>query len=277
MKLRVSMAVAVIASTIASFGSASAQQSADVDATARELANPNNSLASLTFKNQYRWYDGDLPGADDESNYTLLFQPVFPFELGENKGGGKQVFFARPAIPIVFDQPYTGNDGLGDIGFDIAYGVTEKSGFLWGVGMTGTLPTATNETLGGNFALGPEIILAKMNPWGIYGVFPTHQWSIDDWSDNEVDKSTIQPIIQFLPGGGWTFGSKGIMEYDWEMKEWTIPLQGFVGKTISIGSLPVKLELEANYYVDRPDIFGPKWMIGLNITPVVPNIIAELF
>ena len=29
---------------------------------ARELANPNSSLATLTFKNQYRWYTGDLPG-----------------------------------------------------------------------------------------------------------------------------------------------------------------------------------------------------------------------
>ena len=27
-----------------------------VDEVARELANPNNSLATLRFKNQYRWY-----------------------------------------------------------------------------------------------------------------------------------------------------------------------------------------------------------------------------
>jgi len=28
-----------------------------------------------------------------------------------------------------------------------------------------------------------------------------------------------------------------------------------------------------NYYVDQPSAFGPQWMIGLNITPVVPNFI----
>ena len=49
------------------------------DQVAKDLANPNNSLANLTFKNQFRWFKGDLPGADDQNSYTLLFQPVFPF------------------------------------------------------------------------------------------------------------------------------------------------------------------------------------------------------
>ena len=34
---------------------------------------------------------------------------------------------------------------------------------------------------------------------------------------------------------------------------------------------PVKFELEANYYVEQPDAFGPDWMVGINITPVVPD------
>ncbi|MBW2473072.1 MAG: hypothetical protein JRE56_00615 [Deltaproteobacteria bacterium] len=51
------------------------------DAVARELANPNALLAKLEFENQFYWYKGDLPDADDQSNYTLLFQPIFPFTL----------------------------------------------------------------------------------------------------------------------------------------------------------------------------------------------------
>ena len=34
-----------------------------------------------------------------------------------------------------------------------------------------------------------------------------------------------------------------------------------------------KIELEANYYVEQPDAFGPEWMVGINLTPVVPNFI----
>jgi len=39
----------------------------------------------------------------------------------------------------------------------------------------------------------------------------------------------------------------------------------------------VKLALEANYYVQRPDQFGPQLMIGLNITPVVNNFLVDMF
>jgi hypothetical protein len=123
------------------------------DEVAKELANPNNSLASLTFKNQFRWYTGDLPNADDQSNYTLLFQPVFPFNLKSPSEGAKANLFIRPAIPLLVDQPvfdfqtndFEGVTALGDIGFDIGYGVTEKNGWLWAFGMVGSLPTATRQ------------------------------------------------------------------------------------------------------------------------------------
>ena len=78
------------------------QSASDV---ARELANPNSSLASLTFKNQYRWYTGDLPGADDQDNYTMVFQPVFPLSLPQAGNGDKRTLFIRPGFPLLFDQP----------------------------------------------------------------------------------------------------------------------------------------------------------------------------
>ncbi len=129
--------------TAAPSGDQSASSTAEsgaksADEVAKELANPNNSLAKLTFRNQFRWYTGDLPGADDDSNYTLLFQPIFAFALDDTASGGNAVLFARPAIPLLFDQPtfdagdldFDGVSCMGDIGFDLAYGVTEKSGFL---------------------------------------------------------------------------------------------------------------------------------------------------
>ena len=63
------------------------------------------------------------------------------------------------------------------------------------------------------------------------------------------------------------------VNYDWESHEWTIPLMFSVRKTVPIGKTPVQFELEVNYYVQQPDLFGPEWMIGLNITPVVPNFL----
>ncbi|MCL5779109.1 hypothetical protein M1105_19275 [Limibaculum sp. FT325] len=252
------------------------------DEIARELANPNNSLASLTFKNQYRWYTGDLPGADDQSNYTLLFQPVFPFSMPPTESGGKANFFVRPAFPLVVDQPIPSATGFGDvtafgdIGFDAGYGVTESNGFLWAFGMVGTLPTATDSDIAGKqLRLGPEALFAKFEDWGLYGVFPSHQWDVAGWGDGYYSTSQMQLFLNFLPGGGWSHGSTPIMNYDWRSGDWTIPLNFTVSKTTQIGGLPVKLQVELNYYIEQPDAFGPQWMIGFNITPVVPNFVES--
>ena len=53
----------------------------NADEVAKSLSNPNTPLASLNFENGFTWYKGDLPGADDQTTYRLLFQPVLPFPL----------------------------------------------------------------------------------------------------------------------------------------------------------------------------------------------------
>ena len=275
-----------IAAALLIFGLASTgfSQEKSADEIARELANPNNSLASLTFKNQYRWYKGDLPGANDQSNYTLLFQPVFPFTMEPTASGGMANLFVRPAFPILFEQPvprataaglaWDGVTALGDIGYDIGYGVTEKTGLLWAFGVVGTLPTATDDKVAGKqFRLGPETLFAKFEKWGLYGIFPSHQWDVTRENLGHFSTTTCQLFLTFLPGGGWNVGTTPILWYDWKGREWTVPLNLTVGKTVMIGKTPVKLAAEANYYVQQPDAFGPKWMVGINITPVVPNVI----
>jgi hypothetical protein len=118
------------------------------------------------------------------------------------------------------------------------------------------------------------MLLAKYEKWGIWGVFPNHQWDVSGWGDKpSYSTTTVQPILVFLPGGGWKIATEPIMQYDWTTSQWTAPVQLLVGKTVKIGDVPVNFELEANYYVDQPDAFGPKWMFALNITPVVPNFI----
>jgi hypothetical protein len=117
------------------------------------------------------------------------------------------------------------------------------------------------------------MLLAKFEKWGLYGIFPSHQWDVTGWSDADYSDTQIQLFLKFLPGGGWNVGTAPIMNYNWESEDWTIPLNLAVSKTTHFGNTPLKLELEVNYYVEQPDAFGPKWMVGLNVTPVVPNFI----
>jgi len=257
------------------------------DEVAKELANPNNDLARLTFKNRYYMYRGDLPRAHHQSNYTLVFQPVFPFSLGTSEEGDKSVLFVRPAIPIVFDQPvpsvssrgnfqYNDYTSLGDIVTDVGYGKTHKNGFLWLAGLVSTLPTATvNEVAGKQFRLGPELVLGKISKRFVYAFFPSHQWNVAGWSNDYYSKTEMQWIFEYLPGGGWNIGTQPIMDYDWVTDDWTIPVQLLVSRTITVGKRPLKLEFEINYYVEQPDEFGPKWMFGFNITPIVNNFVER--
>jgi hypothetical protein len=257
------------------------------DELAKELTNPNNSIAKLTFKNQYRWYTGDLPGADDQDNYTLLFQPVFPFKLA-SKGDEKNVLFVRPAFPFVINQPVpvagpTGLDwdevsAMGDIVMDVAYGRTYKSGWLWAAGVVTTWPSATDSQVAGKqFRAGPEAVLAYINKWGLFGFFPSHQWDYAGWADDDADYSvsSFQLFVVHTAGGGWTIGTQPILTYDWESEDWTIPVELYISKTTILGKMPFKFELQLDYYIEQPDAFGPDWLVSFNVTPIVPNFIAN--
>jgi hypothetical protein len=51
-----------------------------------------------------------------------------------------------------------------------------------------------------------------------------------------------------------------------------------VGKTvIQANGRPWKLGLEVNYYTEKPDSFGPEWMVGFSIAPVIENPLAKWF
>lgn len=262
----------------------------DADVAA-ELANPNSDLAQLKFRNQFRLYTGDLPNADDQWNYTMLFQPIFPFSLGETASGNKLTFFLRPAIPLLVEQPvfnagtldFNNKTGLGDIGFDAALGMSTKDGWQLAFGMDGMLPTATDGALGGGqLRLGPECLIAKQgkfaNDMGYFlGVFPSHLWDVGGWQDGAFSTTNIQPLAVLLLGDGWAVASEPIMSYDWIADQWTIPLNIQISRTVTLGNTPLKIELEFNYYVEQSDAFGPQWMIALNLTPVVSNFLEAMF
>lgn len=110
----------------------------------------------------------------------------------------------------------------------------------------------------------------------VLGLFPNHQWDVAGHGF-DVSLTTIQTFATFLPGGGWSIGTSPITTYDWEVSQWNVPLNLTGGKTVQIGKRIRKLSVELNYYIERPDVFAPKWMIGVNVAPVVKNMIAEWF
>ena len=256
-----------------------AQPSADE--VAKALANPNTPLAKLATKIQFRTFDGSLPNASSQSSTTLLLQPSFPFPLSN----GDVVFF-RPAIPLIFGQPvYDGSTGgfetktgLGDIGFDLAYGRTnKKTGLITALGMVGTIPTALPSKIGGgNFNLGPEALVGLIKSKYVIGAFPNHQWKVAG-NGTATNLTTVQVFANLLPGKAWVIGTAPVMNYDWNNEQWTIPLNLTLGKTYVLGGRPWSFGIEANYFVEAAAGFRQQWFIGFSVTPVVENVMARWF
>lgn len=257
-------------------GGAAAASASEI---AAQLANPSSPLAALNFNLQFRSFKGDLPGADDESSTSLLFQPQFPFVL-EN---GDQLIF-RPAISILADHPFfDGNTetfdsdaGLSDISFDLLVSRTLDTGYLIGAGIYSTIPTATSSELtSGLVSLGPEFVLAKLTPDYVVGALVSQEWDVGGWGEGQINRSTMSVFANLLRSGGSTLGSNPIIAYNWDTEEWTVPLTLSYSKTLIIGQTPWKVGFDLNYYVVQPDDFGPEWMLSLNLTPVVSNFLAS--
>ncbi len=188
--------------------------------------------------------------------------------------------FCRPVFPYLVDQPLvhaTGEvkpkSGFGDMGMDLAYGYTTGTGLLLTAGMLGGFPTGQDGLSSETWTLGPEFLVGRFSKQSVLGVFPSHQWDLS--GPKTTSLTSIQPILAYLPGGGWAVSSSGPITYNWVSEQWTVPLQLLVSRTVKAGKVPIKLALEGNWYVEQAEALGQDWMIGFNITPVVPNVLAS--
>lgn len=260
--------------------SAVCAQEESADDLAKELSNPNNSFASLTFKQIYTAFDGNLPGASDQSSNVTLFQPVFPFPLGDS---GTTNLFIRPAFSYVWQQPvydpvtstFSNKSGWADIGFDVAVGRTFDTGLVVVGGVQGTIPTNTDVS-GGQWRLGPELVVAKIGKKGYWAVFPSHQWDIG--GDNyDYSNSGLELFAGVYLPNAWTIFTDSKWSYDWVNDQATMPINLSVSKVTKLGNLPVKFQAGIDYYAKSNDAFGQDWAINFSVTPVVPNFIYEAF
>jgi len=283
---RRSRSVLTMALTLVVCSSAAFAESGEktADQVAKELSNPAGSLASLFTSLEYTTYKGDLPDADDQDSWTFTFQPVLPFPVGDK---GRRIIF-RPLVPVPFNQPVFDLDqgdfdsadvNLGDISFDLVYAGTDMKnkheGFLWGIGTAGTLPTATDDDLGGDqWRLGPEVFGGVIRKWGTLGAVVNHQWNVAGSNDDSYSVTGGQYFYAIGLGDGWQIASGPNFSYDWEAdsdQAWTLPVGFGVAKTTALGNTKVKFQGQVQYFVEQPDAFGPDLLFKFTITPVIKN------
>ena len=244
---------------------------------AAELSNPNSNMGSLTLLLNYVEYDGELPDAGNQSGLLAVFQPSLPYALSD-----KTNLFIRPAIPLIISQDVPTASGewesegvdLGDISFDASiFTSSAAAGAVYGGGLVGSIPTATNDALGvDQWLLGPEVIGAIVRQWGVFGGLVSHQWDVAGDSDFDTSVTAGQLFFVYLLKDGWQVTSSPLFSYDHEASsgnQWTIPLGLGVSKIAIIKGRPWQFGIEYQYYVESPDVFGPDWQIQFIVSPVV--------
>jgi len=199
-------------------------------------------------------------GPYDNTQYVGNIQPVLPFKLNDNWN-----LITRTILPVIDQSRYdadSSNFGIGDLNPTFFLSSRGEGKFIWGMGPTVLLPTATQDELGAEkWGIGPAFVGLYMDgPW-VAGVLVNNIWSFAGASNRaDVNRFLMQPFVNYNLADGWYLTSSPIITADWEAprhNQWTVPVGGGAGKLFKIGKLPVNTQLQAFYNADRPGTRGP--------------------
>ena len=255
-----------------------------MEAINKQLNNPVSSLWSLTFQHNFIISTG-LPSDRERWSYNLNFQPVLPLHLTENWN-----LISRPVIPVLagVDVPqvsagqlgWTEKSGFGDMALLSLLSPNSGKGFIWGVGPTFIFPTASEKALGqGKWQIGPAAVALYMGKDWIFGVLAQQWFSYaGDSNRPSTSQANFQYFLQYLLPDHWQVGLSPNVTVNWKAdgsNQLNFPIGLGVGKLVKFGKLPVKFTLELDYSVVKPDDFSQRWLVRLQVIPVLPALIKD--
>ena len=241
------------------------------DALARQLANPVAALISVPL--QFNW-DTGLAANGLGDKWLLNVQPVIPFSAGERWN-----LISRTIIPVVSQSDVVPGaahqSGLGDItqSLFLSPGKPIGNGWIVGIGPALLVPTATDSSIGnGKLALGPTAVVLKQTSgaW-TSGLLWNHLWSVAG-SDSRpnLNSTFLQPFVSKGLGSGITVSANLEASYDWEGRNWVVPMNLSASKVTRLGSQLISIGGGVRYYLQAPP-GGPQWGLRATFTLLFPK------
>ncbi|WP_240732338.1 MULTISPECIES: transporter [Dyella] len=242
----------------------------DADALAKKLANPVASLISVPFQ-----YNVDFNvGPYDGTQQKLNIQPVIPTSISSDWN-----LISRIITPVVYQNDVTGRSssefGLGDMNPEFFFSPKQPSagGWIFGIGPTFLLPTATDKALGTEkWGAGPTGLALRQTDTGwTYGMLVNHIWSFAGNSKrNDISNTFLQPFLAKQFKGGRTLTVNIESTYDWKGKDWTVPINLMYSKVTKIGGQMISYQGGVRYYAEAPN-HGPDWGLRFSLTLLFPE------
>ena len=264
-------AFTVGAACLAAAAGAYAQTENSAEELAKKLSNPVSSMISVPFQFNY---DAKIGPARDGHRFTMNLQPVIPIELNRDWN-----VISRTILPLT-DQhdifPGAGSQsGLGDTlqSFFFSPKKPTAGGWIWGAGPVLLLPTGSDDLLSARkWAAGPTGVALKQEGAWTYGILFNHLWSFAGDSDRSYLSNTfLQPFVAHTTKDAWTYSLNTESTYDWNAREWTVPVNASIAKLVHIGKLPVSFALNARYWAESPDNAPHGWGARFVVTLLFPT------
>jgi hypothetical protein len=240
---------------------------ADVGA---KLSDPTSNVWALFTEFDLTFSDGDVNTGDSKIGGQMLFQPIMPIIFSNSVPTG--MGFNR------FDH----YGGLGDTVLPLPL-VPPAGSWLLGLGPTFLFPTATKDAFGSEqWGIGPTAIIGyKTKDW-VLGVFPQYYFKIGSIGD-QADKPNMSSMSLLYFGflnlpDAWQVGFNPVITYDDKAtkgNKWNVPLGLVVTKTTAIARQPVKFQFGIEYSVVSQDDFGKRFLIKLNVIPVISALVKN--
>ncbi len=285
-----------------------------IEEISRMLDNPLGNLWMIFMENGVLRYRGN-PAQGWKTVNTFLMQPVLPLPLTKNWN-----LISRPIIPIMTAPKFDvsarrfgdcpgncdpgnakrrgllniGSDPETELGDTILWSMLspaeppkfpDGSSFIWGIGPSFRLPTATEDQFGSEkWSMGPSSIVLRLAGEGqkvTAGLFQQHLFSFAGKSSRDnVRMSQFQPIYWYsLPvEGEWSIGGFPLITVNYEAKgdnKVSLPLELGFSTTFFLGPMPIRIGAAAQYYAVRPDDYGPRYGFKFFVVPVIPSLVKN--
>ena len=257
-------AALVVAIALSSGALAQEQKKPAIDPTAAQ--NPIASLISIPFQNNTNLNYGPY----QKTQANLIVQPVVPFHLTDEIN-----LITRWITPLVYqprvapsrDQAF----GLGNLQPQFYFTSAHPGPIMWGLGPQFWLPTASDDALGINkTGAGPAFaILAIRGPW-VVGALVNQIWAGSH--DEQVNRFTFNPFINYNLPGGWYLSSAPVITADWHATgsdRWVVPLGGGIGRVFAIGAQHFNARVQVFNNIVRPE-FAPNWTLQAQLQLLFP-------
>ncbi|TKB46384.1 transporter [Thalassotalea mangrovi] len=234
---------------------------------AKKLSNPVASLISVPFQFNY---DHNIGGRDDGDRYLTNIQPVIPISLNDDWN-----LISRTILPVVSQDdifPGAGSQfGIGDVVQSFFFSPVRptKSGWILGAGPVFLLPTGSDDLLTADkWGAGPTAVALRQDGQWTYGGLFNHIWSFAGEDDRaDVNTTFMQPFISYTTKSAITYSLNSETTYNWEIKDWAVPVNFQVSKVAQLGGQTVSYGAGLRYHIASsnggPEGFGVRLIFTL--------------